>query len=274
MGKRVISGALLLVAAVFFLYSGGALLACVLFLLGAVAYRELCSVMGVRGKERLNWLEAIGYPGAALYYGLLLGSGGREGLMFQGAFLLCIFGFMIYLAVYVFSFPRFRAEQVMSAFAAFLYGPVMLSFIYLTRSSEQGIYKVWMIFIASWVCDTCAYFAGVTLGRHKLAPVLSPKKSIEGAVGGTIGSALVGGLFAWVLLQAGAPVSASPVSFAVMGAVGAVISQIGDLAASAIKRNHGIKDYGNCIPGHGGVMDRFDSVIYTAPMVFLLGQLW
>ena len=106
-----------------------------------------------------------------------------------------------------------------------------------------------------------------------MSPKLSPKKSIEGAVGGVIGSALVGGLYGYFIVENVVSEQQITWIFAVIGAVGAVISQIGDLAASAIKRNHNIKDYGHLIPGHGGIMDRFDSVIFTAPMIYSLA-LW
>ena len=149
----------------------------------------------------------------------------------------------------------------------------MLSFIYLVRELPHGIYTVWMIFISSWICDTCAYAVGMLFGKHKLAPVLSPKKSIEGAIGGVAGAALVGLIYAMVLKNAGISQSNLLWVFPVISAVGAVISQVGDLAASAVKRNFGIKDYGKLIPGHGGIMDRFDSVVFTAPMIYYLAVL-
>lgn len=130
-----------------------------------------------------------------------------------------------------------------------------------------------MIFISSWICDTCAYVVGMLFGKHKLAPVLSPKKSIEGALGGVAGSALVGAVYGYFVVEPA--ISGQQVTwiFLLISMVGAVISQVGDLAASAIKRNHDIKDYGKLIPGHGGVMDRFDSVIFTAPMIYFLAVL-
>ena len=98
-----------------------------------------------------------------------------------------------------------------------------------------------------------------------MSPVLSPKKSVEGAVGGVVGAALLGAIYAAV-------VQGPMLEYAVICAIGALISMVGDLAASAIKRNHNIKDYGTLIPGHGGIMDRFDSVIFTAPVIYYLSM--
>ena len=174
--------------------------------------------------------------------------------------------------VYVLTFPKYHAQQVMSAGFSFLYCPVLLSYIYMTRNLTQGIFLVWLIFSASWGCDTCAYAVGKLLGKHKLAPVLSPKKSIEGAVGGVAGAALIGFLYAWGLQKAGVTAISDDAiwAFPLISGVGAVLSQLGDLAASGIKRDHNIKDYGRLIPGHGGIMDRFDSVIVTAPLIYYL----
>ena len=115
-----------------------------------------------------------------------------------------------------------------------------------------------------------AYCVGMLIGRHKMTPQLSPKKTWEGAAGGVLGSALLGLIYALLLKEHlsffSQPVLVTPL----LCAAGSVISQIGDLAASAIKRSVGVKDYGNLIPGHGGILDRFDSVIVTAPIVYYL----
>jgi phosphatidate cytidylyltransferase len=151
----------------------------------------------------------------------------------------------------------------MEGFFAIVYVGVMLSFIYQTRMLGSGQFVVWLIFLCSWGCDTCAYCAGRLFGRHKMSPVLSPNKTIEGAVGGVLGAILLG--MGYALLTDG-PV----LEYMIICLVGALISMVGDLAASAIKRNTEIKDYGTLIPGHGGILDRFDSVIFTAPVIYYL----
>ena len=110
------------------------------------------------------------------------------------------------------------------------------------------------------------------MGKHKMAPVLSPKKSVEGGIGGVVGAALLGALYA-VAINKFAGAGADALTYAVICGVGGIISQVGDLAASAIKRNHDIKDYGKLIPGHGGILDRFDSVIITAPIIFYMATI-
>ena len=111
------------------------------------------------------------------------------------------------------------------------------------------------------------------IGKHKMAPVLSPKKSVEGGVGGVIGAALLGAIYALVISNWNGTSTHTPLMYALICAVGALISMVGDLAASAIKRNKEIKDYGTLIPGHGGILDRFDSVIFTAPFIYFLSMI-
>lgn len=262
---RILSGIVLMVLALIFLLAGGWPLAAVILAISLVAFRELMHACRAEKDGKPGLLEYAGYAGIALYDLVLFGT--KDFFLALGCLVLL---FMVEMGIYVFTFPRYHALQVMPAFFCAFYAAVPFGFVWMTRDLTHGIYLVWLIFISSWVCDTCAYFSGMALGKHKLAPVLSPKKSVEGAVGGVIGSAVVGALFAWIFLV---PLSGETNYIwlvAIIGGVGAVISQIGDLSASAIKRNHEIKDYGKLIPGHGGIMDRFDSVLFTAPIIYYL----
>ena len=176
---------------------------------------------------------------------------------------------ILVMAVYVFAFPKYVSEQVMTAYFGVFYVAIILSYIYHTRLLKDGLFLVGLVFLCSWGCDTCAYCVGVLIGKHKMAPKLSPKKSIEGGIGGLAGAALLGALYALAINKWGGA-SAGVGEYALICFVGGIISMIGDLAASAIKRNHEIKDYGKLIPGHGGILDRFDSVIFTAPVIYYL----
>lgn len=209
-------------------------------------------------------LGVIGYVFAIIYYlALIFYQGNVNGALFLAIELMVVAG------AYVLKYPKYNTEQVFVSILGLLYLPMMLSYIYQIRIAEDGLFSLWLIFLCSWGCDTCAYCVGVLFGKHKLAPVLSPKKSIEGAVGGVVGAALLGALYGAVVKNHMVMENPS-LYFAIICAVGAVISQFGDLIASGIKRQHDIKDYGKLIPGHGGILDRFDSVIFTAPLIYAL----
>lgn len=253
---RLLSGILLVIIALATIISGGYILFFTLLAVSLIGMSELYKAMNVQN-EKNYLLSAAGYAGAVLYYAAVLLDFQRYGV------LAIIFGLVLIMFVYVFTYPEYEAKQVMPTLFGIVYVAVMLSFIYLTRCLPGGKFHVWLIFLCSWGCDTCAYCVGMLIGKHKMAPVLSPKKSIEGAVGGVAGATLLGVAYA-------AATQGPMVQYAVICAVGALISMVGDLAASAIKRNQGIKDYGKLIPGHGGILDRFDSVIFTAPVIYFL----
>ena len=260
---RLLSGIVLVIIALLTIMSGGYVLLLTLLCVSLIGMRELYNAMGVH-KSGMDLLELAGYLGAVLYYGTVFLGFEKYGMM------AVILSLVLLMFVYVFTYPKYQAEQVMSAFFGLVYVAVMLSFILLTRNLENGHLLVWLIFFCSWGCDTCAYCSGMLLGKHKLAPVLSPKKSIEGAIGGTLGSAILGLIYAWIFGSRMHGIEEPVIACTVACAIAAVISQIGDLAASAIKRNHKVKDYGHIIPGHGGILDRFDSMIFTAPAIYFV----
>ncbi len=141
--------------------------------------------------------------------------------------------------------------------------------------ASDGLFYVILALTTAWLSDTGAYFTGTFFGKHKLCPRLSPKKTVEGLIGGIISSILFSLLAAWIyasILQGAAGISYFEVF--VLALICAPLSVLGDLAASWVKRRYGVKDFGNIFPGHGGVMDRFDSLIPVFPLVFLVIQIF
>ena len=270
---RLLSGILLVIIALAVILTGGALFATVLFLVSLLAYQELTRACKVRGEEMTPSAPVrAGCVMILVYYALLYLALAREdiSLAFPAMIVGIVVAFLVFLVVYVVAFPKYHADQIMAAMFSFLYAPVMLSFLYLLRAGfEDGLYLVGFVFLASWGSDTCAYCVGMLFGKHKMTPKLSPKKSIEGAVGGVLGAALLFVLYTHFVISSYTWIMLPLPLAAILGAAGALISMVGDLAASAVKRDHEIKDYGKLIPGHGGIMDRFDSVIVTAPIIFI-----
>ena len=270
---RLISGIVLLIVTAGVLYVGGIPLYLILALISVVGFLELTKAVGIkRDYKGINFLEVIGILGSIALY--VCHSGFQilaQTVDVVYLFAIVIFTIIALLAAYVVTFPKYDARQIVEVVFAFLYVPVMLSFIGMTRAlPEIGSKVVWMIWISAWGSDTCAYCVGMltakTIGNHKAFPVLSPKKSIEGCIGGIVGAALLGMLFGHFVMGS----DYGTIMIGIICGIGSIIAQCGDLAASAIKRNFKIKDYGKCIPGHGGILDRFDSVIFTAPCIYFL----
>ena len=293
---RSISGAVIVVVMMALIWAGGIVTTIGLAVISCIAYTELLAACGVReaGAKKPCVFDVTGILVILGYYALiyLLKTQQRFISMWQSRSEFLMLVVVLYLAllmsIFVFTFPKYKAKQVICSFFSFVYGPVMISFALQTRLLlgkgdieigcfgwnfgfyNLGFFAVWMIFIAAWGSDTCAYFVGVLFGKHRVTPRLSPKKSLEGYIGGVVGAGLLGLLYGAILKWTG-HVSADMLwCFAVLGVCGSFFGLVGDLAASAVKRDFNIKDYGNCIPGHGGIMDRFDSVIFTAPMIYLL----
>ena len=255
---RLLSGIVLVILAILLLTAGGPVLLFGLAAISIIGMSELYQVEDMK----LKGIGVAGYVMSAVYYGFL-----GVGMYDDTLLFVLILSVMVFMGIYVFTFPKYQARQVMTAFFGLVYVSVMMSYIYRTRLLGGGIYLVWLVFLASWGCDTCAYCVGMLIGKHKMTPKLSPKKSVEGGIGGIVGAGLLGLLFGYVFRES-LPFADPAISCMIICMIGAVISQIGDLAASAIKRNHAIKDYGKLIPGHGGILDRFDSVIFVAPAIY------
>ncbi len=261
--KRLLSGIVLLALLSFVIYIGGDVLWFFSFVVSIIALFELYKVF----KIEKNRLGILGYLLVSIYY-IMISQFKVDGILF-----FIILMVLLLLIFYIFSFPLFSIKDVALTLFGIFYVAVLFSFIYLIRVQRgvYGKYLVWVIFISSWGCDTFAYCVGMLCGRHKLNNVLSPNKTIEGCIGGVIGSVVLGLIYTYVLLNN--IVNNIEISLIRVGCacfICSIISQLGDLVASAIKREYKIKDYGDIIPGHGGILDRFDSVIFCAPVLYFL----
>jgi phosphatidate cytidylyltransferase len=238
----------------------------IIFLIG---YCELVKALCSETKRReLNGPDNIAYISIILYYLSVTFTDDKTFLI------LVIGGFMLVeLVWFVIRFPKYSADRIVRTVFSVIYCPVMLSFIYMIRVLKGREFLIWIVLISSWGCDTLAYCSGMLLGRHHPFKQLSPKKSTEGCIGGIIGSAVIGLLFGLFYVKRFLPVPFIEWRLALICGVGALMGMVGDLAASGIKRNNNIKDFGKLIPGHGGIMDRFDSMILCAPAAYILTYL-
>ncbi len=247
---------------------------------------------GKQVNAAVSYLYAIG--NAVLFVALLLQSFELRGMQSADAMLLLSFLLFVVLTVVAFFSAvlgkRHQAEDV--AYTTFsmiypqlffaLWYALVLSTVTIGNDASTVGYAVsfatmLMIFLPAMLCDTFAYFFGRFFGKKKLCPDISPKKTVVGSVGGIVGG-VVGALLVWVLelfvmVRSGLPFVAfdwnAGVIFMLFGAALAVVSQFGDLSASLLKRNLGIKDFGKLLPGHGGIVDRMDSILFCLPVVYL-----
>lgn len=194
---------------------------------------------------------------------------------FLALFAVIAFGFMFYLmCLAVVSKGKKTISDMMLTFAATMYITVGFASVVMINDISygevnHGRYMCILIFIGAWLPDIAAYFFGKMLGKHKLIPDVSPKKTVEGAVAGVLAGGLAFAVFGFVIGQIG---FGTPryVELVITGICVAVVSIFGDLIASLIKRQYGIKDYGKVFPGHGGVLDRFDSIIAISPFLLMI----
>ena len=267
--KRLLSGVVLIAVMGIAFAFGGYLLSALLMLISIVGYFELVKALCSETEKRsVNGPDLIAVIFIVLYYMAINFSSDNTYLIIG------IGGFMAAeLIWFVVKFPVYSSDRIVRTVFSVIYCPVMLSFIYMIRELEGREFLVWMVLISSWGCDTLAYCAGSLFGKHHPFKALSPKKSTEGCIGGILGSALLGLLFGLLYVRKFIPDQFVEWRLALICGLGALIGMVGDLAASGIKRNNNIKDFGHLIPGHGGVMDRFDSMILCGPTAYILTYL-
>lgn len=192
---------------------------------------------------------------------------------------------LIMLTVMLIGYDITKFEHVAVAFFASVAVPFAFSiFVYLRDinlhsdgkfSKTEGVYLILLVLVCSWLTDVFAYFTGRAFGKHKLCPKISPKKTVEGAVGGIIIPAVINIIVLAVFNRFFFDSTVIPYwAMLIISPVLSIASMLGDLSASTIKRNFGVKDFSNLIPGHGGIMDRFDSCLFVLPAIYVIVNLF
>ncbi|WFA09768.1 phosphatidate cytidylyltransferase [Tissierella sp. Yu-01] len=247
LGKRVSSGFIGILLLVFIVNRGGLYLSLSIFLVSIIGLREFYNSMKY---INLKPYELIGYLCSIL-------------LFFSNYIPIIQLDFIITAIILILLILLLLNKEIdLPSIGVTLIGILYIPFLLFHIQYLENTKYIWLIFIIAFGTDTFAYLAGNMFGRKKLCPKISPNKTVEGSIGGIIGSVIVVVIYSFI-------VAINPIwKVIILTVCTSIVSQLGDLVASRIKRVTGIKDFGNLIPGHGGIIDRFDSIIFTAPVIY------
>ncbi len=236
----------------------------------ALAVFEMLRCIGLHRSVAVSlplYLGAVGFPFLIRFLPHDAGLLGRIALCYA------LFTVLYLFTVLIFSHGKYQLQSLAVAFMSLFYILVGFdSIIFLHDYKTGGEYLYLVPFLAAWITDSFAYFCGLLLGRggkHKLIPDVSPKKKVEGAIGGIVFCVLALFLFGVIVEAIEPKIQANLLVFVFAGLATSVVAQIGDLSMSVIKRNYGVKDYGKIFPGHGGILDRFDSVLAVSVVLLI-----
>lgn len=267
MKERIIAALIMIPLAVAVLLSGDFIVLFAVTLLSLSASYEICESYGFNIKDTKAALIYIML--SPLFVGLLslsvmksVTDPDRIKMIFT---LYMVLGFVIIL----FNHEKVKVRNVMAAMA--LCSVITFFFmqaVNIRTDMKYGKYLLWIVVVGACLTDTFALFTGKYLGKRKLAPKISPKKTVEGSIGGIVGAVISLFIYGGVVKLINPAIGINFPALAVLGVLSSLAAQLGDLSMSAVKREAGIKDYGNLIPGHGGILDRIDSIIFTAPIVY------
>ena len=278
MKKRIITGIVaLLVFIPICIFSKFVIFPIAMGILAAIGVFEISKCIGWEKKFVLTiptFIVALALP--ILRY--FLSGKSKPNSVFLLFAMASAFLLLVYTLAYVmFTKNKYKLSDALTLFALSIYVIGCFSSVVIVRYTnfveDQGKYMYLIIFLSAWICDTFAYFTGRFFGKHKLIPAISPKKTIEGAIGGIIFTFIAMMGYGCLLKYAFKYDGISFVHLAILGVILPIVSQIGDLIASCIKRQYDIKDFGNVFPGHGGVIDRFDSPMLVAPVICLINAI-
>lgn len=262
MKTRIIAASALLPLLLLVVLAAPKIFTAILFgVMASIAAYELLTGTGLVKNARLNVYSMIMAFWTVLWCGL--------GIGYSWLVLSAIVFWVALFAEMMLSEMKLTFDKTALCLVAGLVLPLLFGSIVRIHTGEYGRFFILVPFAMAFLSDTGAYFAGLKFGKHKLAPTISPKKTIEGVVGGVV-AAMVGMLIYCFVLQVGFQLRTNYLAALLYGIVGAFGGVFGDLCFSVIKRQTGIKDYGNLIPGHGGILDRFDSMMVVGPLAEVL----
>lgn len=269
LGTRIISGVIGIAIVTMIVQRGGIIFDGAVLILALLGWREYVSAFS---NSNMKIEKFIG--GATVLALCLTAFSGNYHLLFPVGLL----GILAVLTMCVFRHANFSVLEAAWTIMGICYVGFTFPHLRLLRFIDEGIFVnspagemelgcalIWLAFIGTWSSDTFAYFAGYFFGKHKLCPEVSPKKTIEGFVGGLLGTMTT-------VAYVGSSIGFEFINMAILGLFVCLVATVGDLVESAIKRYTDIKDSGNLIPGHGGILDRFDSVMFTAPFVYYFAK--
>jgi len=232
-------------------------------------------------KVNFNPIRFIGFSTCTIFFMYLIGSAfvsDLKSIFLKDLYRTVFQQDIIYLITYlvtiwlllqlVFRPKRFTLKDVAVTLLGMAYIPFLLSFAFMVRLMDNGYELSWLIIVGTFSTDIFAYFIGKFFGKKKLLPEISPNKTIAGSIGGIMGSIVCTTLYGILYINSFSGLYLNVLHYLILGILCGIISQLGDWAASAIKRNVGIKDFGHIMPGHGGLLDRIDSLIFVAPTVY------
>lgn len=285
MKKRVISGIIGVIVLLLIVFTHPVVIGCAVFLLSLMGLYEFYSSVRKNGYKPISELGYFSCIVILLSFLLPFINRNLPNLNLFESFNKLFFKnrilnikllmlFLVYIIIiYMFSKlifcnSKYKLQDIAVTLLGIIYIPFLFSFNLFIRSMDNGLALLWLVFIGAWITDVFAFFTGSLFGKHKLLPQVSPHKTVEGFLGGMVFCAIFIVLYGVFYLNGVLNININIIHYIVLGLILGFISQLGDWTASSIKRSVGIKDFGNIMPGHGGVLDRCDSLLFVAPAVY------
>ncbi len=234
-----------------------------------ISVRATFEILRVIGADKNMFVALPSYVMAVILpFGAFFADGGI--MSYVAVLAVALFLFLLYLFAFaIFTKGSIKFTRISEIFASVTYITSSLSAMCALTKVTGGVFNLILVVMGAWVCDVFAYLTGSLIGKHKLIPEISPKKTVEGSIGGIVFTALAFVLYGFIVSKT-TDYKPSYWVLVLSGLIIPVISQLGDLVASHIKREHGVKDYGNLLPGHGGILDRFDSIIPVSLVLLII----